>query len=154
MEQVDSKIIDGFQLEIMQQLSESVEFAVQALINDGEQDTEAHRQAAQEALTELLTGIVEATHDAYRKSPLKFPDFEAVATIYKQIAIRAKLKALCARSPEHSDMFPTIVVETRKGIVEGALYDMVDHEGLESIHLGVEEGTTWVPVVSIQELHA
>lgn len=154
MEQVDSKIIDGFIDEVTQQLSESVEFAVTTLVNDGENSVEAQRQAAQEALTELLTGAVEATHDAYRKSPLKYPDFEGVAQIYKQLAIRAKLKALCARSPEHPDMFPNIVVETRKGIVEGTLYDMLDNEGMESIHIGTEEGTVWVSVVSIQELHA
>lgn len=150
MEQVDSKIIEGFRVEVTQQLSESVEFAVTTLINDGENDTEEHRQAAQEALVELLTPMVGATLDAYRKSPLKYPDFEAVALMFKNLAIRAKLFALCAKTPDDPDMFPTIRVETRKGTVEGILYDVVPYDGMESAHIGDE----FVPVVSIQELHA
>lgn len=151
MEQVDAQIIEGFRVEVTAQLAESVEFAVNALVNEGENDLEEHRQAAQEALVELLTPMVEATLDAYRKSPLKKPDFEAVALIFKNLAIRAKLKALCAKSPDDPDMFPVIKVETRKGVVEGILYDVIEHDGLESAHIG-DDG--FVPVVSIQELHA
>lgn len=154
MEQVDTNIIEGFRVEVTQQLAESVEFAINALVNDGENDQEEHRQAAQEALVELLTPMVEATHDAYRKSPLRWPDFEAVALIFKNLAIRAKLKALCARSPDHPDMFPTVTVVTRKRTVSGVLCDMGPYEGTECIHLTVDDELEFIPVVSIQELHA
>jgi len=154
MEQVDTKIIDGFRLEVTQQLAESVEFAVNALVNNGENDPEEHRQAAQEALVELLTGMPEATIDAYRRSPLKHPDLEAVAHVFKNLAIRAKLIALCGRSPEHPDMFPTVEVVTRKRTVTGVLCDMGPYEGTECIHLTVDGALEFIPVVSIQELHA
>lgn len=144
MELVDKSIIEGFRIEITQQLAESVEFAVQALINDGERDPEELRQVAQDALMELMMPIPEAVVDAYQKSPLHQADFEAIASIFKQLAIRAKLKALCA-----SKTYPQIAVDTRKGAVIGALYDVLEHDGMESAHIGDE----FVPLISIEELH-
>ena len=148
MEQVDTKIVAGFRSEVTQQLAESVEFAVNALVNDGEHDRDEHRQAAQEALVELLTPMVENTLDAYRRSPLKDPDYEAVALIYKNLAIRAALLALCARPASAEDELPVITAVTRKGPVRGVLSGVSEHEGMESALIGEQ----YVPVVSILDL--
>jgi hypothetical protein len=155
MEYLDEKIVDGFRVEMQQQLGEAIRFAVEYLRNRDEHDELELRQAAQDALQELMPSMVDATAEAYRRSTLKAPDFEAVTLLFKNLAIRAKLLELCARSPDHPDQFPTVTLVTRKGEVTGTLYDMLKREGQEQIHLSAEDnGETWIPLVSVQDLRA
>lgn len=149
VEYVDDKIIEGFRVEVSQQLGECVEFATTMLKNEGETDPNELRQAAQDALTELMVpGLVEAVATAYEHSPLGEPDFEAIATIFKRLAIRSKLRALTEQ-----ESFPVVTVLTRKGEFEGSLYGIEDHEGARSIHLHNAGEDMWVQVDSIQEIH-
>jgi hypothetical protein len=148
LEYVDPKIVKGFRSEVTQQLAESVDFAVQQLEHSGEVvEADAIRQTAQDALSELMTPMVEATIDAYKKSE-QFVDFDAVAQLFNHLAIRARLMALCARDSSHPDRFPTVLAKTRRGDVEGTLYDVLLKDNMETAHIGDE----YIPVVAILEI--
>lgn len=148
MEYVDEKIIEGFGIEVAQQLSESVEFAVQGKLNDGERDPDELRQVAQDALTELMVpSLIEATAKAYEHSPLKEPDFDAIAMLFGRLAVRAKLKALPSSV--------RIRVRTRSRMHEGALGSVRFHDEVLSVQLLSLDGEDeWIPVDSIQEVQA
>lgn len=144
MEYVDEKIVEGFGIEVAQQLSESVEFAVQGRLNDGEHDPDELRQVAQDALTELMVpSLIEATAKAYEHSALRQPDFAAIAVIFNRLAIRAKLKVLV-------DNAQPVRLLTRKGAHEGVISSLSYYDDQYSALMGDE----WLPVDSIQELHA
>jgi hypothetical protein len=149
MDYVDPQVIKGFMSEVESQLAEVIEFSTQMRINEGEKEENELRQTAQDALFEIMTPLLGATSNAYRKSPLGRPDFDAITTIFRRLAIRAELVAMCARSPEHPNQFPTITIETRKGVFSGTLYDMLDHEGQFSVHMSAGDDEQWIPVDSI-----
>lgn len=144
MDYVDPKVIEGFCSEVTQQLADGVEFAVQFQRNNGESDDDELRQAAQDALVQLMTPMVEAVEDAYKRSSLKKVDDEAVALIFKRLAIRSKLFMLDTLDA------PEVVVLTRKGEVSGPLNGVGVYEKQESAHIGDE----FVPIIAILELNA
>ena len=142
MNYVDPELVQGFRIEVTQQLADAVEFAVNFQRARGEDAEDELRQAAQDALAELLPGIVVAAEDAYRKSALGQPDYEAIAMLFKQLAIRTRLSALSEGA--------TVGLDTRKGATTGPFYGVVPYDGNECVHVGDE----FVPVASIRELHA
>lgn len=164
MEYLEDSLVDGYKVEWTAQFGEAIQFAVHFRENRGERDDNELRQAAQDALGEIMPTVMDAMVEAYRRSPLKVPDFEAVSLLFKQLAIRAKLLELCGRSPDHPDQFPTVKLVTRKRDYAGILYDMISKDGQEVVHLGVvaqeaEDGSydrhdEFVPLVSVQELHS
>ncbi|MDB5280848.1 MAG: hypothetical protein JWR61_5803 [Ferruginibacter sp.] len=148
---VDEKIIEGFRIAISQQIEESIEFATKmANGTEGAQDEEETRQAAQDALVELLVPtLVEATAKGYDNSPLGAPDFDAISLIFQRLATRAKLCALCT-----AEQFPSVEIVTRKGTVSGKLYGLGDHDDQYCAHLNMAGEDLWIQVDSIQEVHA
>lgn len=150
MKYLDDKLVESFTLEVQQTLAQAIEFAVTYRQNEGERDPEELRQAAQDALAEITPAFVPALEEAYRRSPLGAPDFEAVALLFKRLAIRAKLRAVVEDGEGGS-----VSVSTRKGEIHGAVINMGDHDGQVSVCIINGTGEErWVALDSIQDLAA
>jgi hypothetical protein len=138
---LDKPIIDGFQAVVIAQMAVAIEFAVNTTTNDpeGAASDDELRQAAQDALVELMTPLVDSMNTAYTRAYQSDP--EAVAYLFSRLATRARLKSLCV-SPRPVNMY------TRKGTITGVLTGMGMEEGEEVAYIG----DLCVPVVSITEI--
>lgn len=143
---LDQAIIDGFKAEAIAQMGDAIEFAVNATKSADKAADDELRQAAQDALIELMTPIVGAMNEAYIRSYK--PDPEAVAHIFTRMATRARLMSLVRRDDQNSQ-FPTVRVHTRKGDVIGELYGVITRDGEEVAHLSNRPEDRFIPVVSI-----
>src|SRR3954453_16205679 len=126
MEYLDRRTITSFQSEVQSQLGEAIEFATAYQTNRGESDPLELRQAAQDALSELMPVIVDATVDAYART-LKEVDYEAVELLFRQLAIRARLHWLNQDGAKGDP--PNVTVTTRKGVTEGRLRKLIKRDG-------------------------
>lgn len=150
MKYLDDKLVESFTLEVQQPLAQAIEFAVTYRQNEGETDELELRQAAQDALAEITPALVPALEEAYRRSPLGRPDYDACAVLFKRLAIFTKLRALVADVDDR-----TVGITTRKGEVHGAVVNMGDHDGQASVCLINGTGEErWVTLDSIQDLAA
>jgi hypothetical protein len=147
-EYLDEQLIEGFALEVEQQLGEAIQFAVQYRRGLGERDVNELRQAAQDSLAEILPVLVDALESAYAKSELA-EDYVAIAMLFQRLAIRAKLKMLL-----HIPRSPGVHIVTRKATYAGLLLGMGDNDGVFSIRLLTNESDepTWVPFDSVQDV--
>ena len=156
---LDQPLIEGFQAEVKAQMADAIEFAVNIARRDDDSLSEDElRQAAQDALVELTTPLVESMNEAYERAFKSDP--EAVAYIFTRLATRAALMALCNRPDDDLSSRPVVRVHTRKGDKMGRLYGVTIKDGEEVIELseatGVSmnsgSGMTTIPVVSIIEI--
>jgi hypothetical protein len=148
MEFLEEQLVVGFKDDAVRHLAEAVEFAVQYRINRGETDRDELRQSAQDSLMQILPSLLDATREAYRRSPLDEVDHGAIAVLFKRLAIRAKLMEL----DEAGSYGVSVTVRTRKGHVTGSIIGLGEHEGQYSVHLLVSGDDVYLPVDSIQDL--
>ena len=149
MEYLDPSLVDGFKVLCQEQLGEAIEFALQYQQNQGEGESDELRQAAQDALSEIVPAFLEGITVAYKRSSLKAVDYEAVSTLFRQLAIRAKLD-------EYISSGIPATLSTRKGARSGVIVSVTEHEDQEQVKLQTDrmsgDGIEWVPFASVQSI--
>lgn len=143
---VDAKNIESFTTQLTQGFTEAVEFAVQQRQNMGESSEEEERQAAQDALMELTTDVVEAMRQGYSKAGL-WVDHPAIAAVFDKLAVRARLM-------QHLVEGDQVQLVTRKGTFRGELVGWSVKEGEQVV--AIREGVTTheVPEIAVLEISA
>jgi hypothetical protein len=149
MEYLDTSLVDGFKIVCQERLGEAIDFALAYQDNQDEGDIDELRQAAQDALSEIVPAFLEGITTAYQRSALKAVDYEAISTLFRQLAIRAKLD-------EHVSSETPVTLITRKGSYSGVILSVREHEDQEQVELGAPKGesawTQWVPFASVQSI--
>lgn len=149
MEYLDSSLVDGFRTVCQERLGEAIDFAITYQQNQGEGESDEQRQAAQDALSEIIPAVLEGLTVAYKRSSLKNVDYEAITTLFRQLAIRAKLE-------EHISSKRPITLVTRKGNRSGVVLSVRLHEDQEQIELQTDrmsgDGIEWVSFTSVQSM--
>lgn len=149
MEYLDTSLVDGFKIVCQERLGEAIDFALAYQDNQDEGDIDELRQAAQDALSEIVPAFLEGITTAYQRSALKAVDYEAISTLFRQLAIRAKLD-------EHVSSGVPVTLSTRKGARSGVVIAVTEHEDQEQVKLQTDrmsgDGIEWVPFASVQSI--
>lgn len=148
MEYLEPELLEGFRTRTREQLGEAINFAVSYHTVRGDSDIDELRQAAQDALSEILPEIVSAIKDAYKRSEIGVVDYAAMEILFRQLAVRVKLD-------EHISSGKPLALHTRKGTRTGIILSVREHEDQEQIELKMADRLSannilWIPLTSVQ----